>query len=107
VLNSLGMSRRLKGYDMARASIEEIITSEGVSEIRQIYDDCGVLFSTSADCVERNIRYAIESTWECGNMNEIDTVFGYTVDSERGKPTNSEFLFLIADYIRIKRKKTK
>ncbi|MCI8760098.1 MAG: hypothetical protein HFJ34_03100 [Clostridia bacterium] len=61
-------------------------------------------FETSNGKIERAMRSAIEIAWERGNIQIINEMFGYTVDIERGKPTNSEFIALIADEIKIKHK---
>lgn len=98
-LDQIGMSKKLKGYNYIRASIELIIYYGINIEINYIYEYVAQIFWTNGDNVERNIRYAIEKTWEKGNVNSINKMFGFTVDMEKGKPTNKEFLFLIADTV--------
>ena len=58
-------------------------------------------YGVSWQCVERNLRYAIESVWAYGNLTRIQQLFGFTVEAERGKPTNKAFLAQMAEYIRI------
>ncbi len=100
-LNLIGMDKKLKGYQYSVSAINELAQKNGFSNINNIYDLVGFSFSAKRNNVERNIRYAIENTWEQGNVNEIDKLFGYTVDREKGKPTNSEFIYLIADKIKL------
>ena len=81
----------------------------------EICTDCGFCLRPSAPCtprtngspdrVERAIRHAIEVAWSRGKMDTIDELFGYTVSVGKGKPTNSEFIALIADKIRLDYKK--
>ena len=99
-LNNIGMKRNLKGYNYVRAAIGYIIQCGAFIDVDTVYVYVAKVFLTNKENVERNIRYAIEKTWEKGNIENINKLFGYTVDSEKGKPTNSEFLFLIADNIK-------
>ena len=100
-LDLIGMDKKLKGYQYSVNAINEAAKLYKFIDINSIYDQVGYLCLTKRNNVERNIRYAIEITWEKGSVNEIDKLFGYTVDREKGKPTNSEFIFLIADKIKI------
>lgn len=99
-LNKLGMNNDLKGYYYCKYAIELIIKLGFFVEINNVYVLIGDKFKTSGKNVERNIRYSIEKTWEKGNTENIDKMFGYSVDYERGKPTNREFLFMIADRVK-------
>ena len=98
-LDEMGMSRKLKGYKFVRASISDIINHNFSVEVGLVYENVAEVFYTNKQNVERNIRYAIEKTWEKGNIESIFKIFGYTVDKEKGKPTNREFLFMIADNV--------
>lgn len=100
-LDLIGMDKKLKGYQYSVNAINEAAQYYGFINIKDIYEQVGYSFLVKKSNVERNIRYAIENTWEQGNVTEIDKLFGYTVDKEKGKPTNSEFIFLIADKIKI------
>ncbi|NMC56804.1 MAG: sporulation transcription factor Spo0A, partial [Eubacteriaceae bacterium] len=60
-------------------------------------------FKTTSSRVERAIRHAIEVAWSRGNMDTLDSIFGYTIDQNKGKPTNSEFIAMIADKIRLEK----
>lgn len=99
-LDELGMSRKLKGYYYIRSAISDIIRLEYIPDIKTIYIKAAEIHLTNFSNIERNIRYAIEKTWEIGNTEMIYKTFGYTINAEKGKPTNSEFLFLLADNIK-------
>lgn len=99
-LNNLGMSHKIKGHTACRTAIALIMEAGFRPEIRFVYDATAEKLKTDSANVERNIRYAVEKTWETGNWEAIDRAFGLTVDRDRGKPTNSEFLFLIADRVK-------
>ena len=79
-----------------------------INSINQItkvlYPDIAKKFGTTAPRVERAIRHAIEVAWGRGNQDLIENLFGYTVSSDKGKPTNSEFIALLADKIRLELK---
>lgn len=71
---------------------------------KMLYPDIAKNNGDTVSRVERAIRRALGVSWERGNMNMIEKMFGYTVDSREGKPTNSEFIAMIADRIRLERK---
>ncbi len=95
----LGMSNKIRGYKYSRAAIDILLRSGNTMRADILYRFVSERFLTSASCVERNIRYAVEKTWEQGDVDRIYSVFGYTVRSDKGKPTNSEFLCMLADRI--------
>ena len=97
MLAFLGMNNKIKGYKYSRSAIDEAVN--GNKEMRSIYECVAKKYSTSPSCVERNIRYAVENTWEKGNVENIYSLFGYTVRMDKGKPTNGEFVFMLADKI--------
>ena len=70
-----------------------------------LYPDIARQYSTTASRVERAIRHAIEVAWSRGKMDTIDELFGYTVSVGKGKPTNSEFIAMIADRLKLQMKK--
>ncbi|MBR2861546.1 MAG: sporulation initiation factor Spo0A C-terminal domain-containing protein [Clostridia bacterium] len=98
-LDELGMNNKIKGYGFSRYAVSVIIERGVMISVEEVYSFVAEKFSTAPDCVERNIRYAVEKTWEMGNLNKITDFFGYTVSQDKGKPTNSEFLFMLADRI--------
>ena len=67
-----------------------------------LYPSVAQKFSTTSSRVERAIRHAIEIAWDRGDVDMLNTLFGYTVHTTRGKPTNSEFIALISDNLRLK-----
>lgn len=99
MLLSLGMMPHLKGYRYVRRAI---LLASGRQHIigelnSSIYPAVAEEFGTTVMRAERSIRHAIELTWEKGNLDVINELFGYTVSSEKGKPTNAEFIAMLAD----------
>ena len=68
---------------------------------KQLYPDLAKKYKTTPSRVERAIRHAIEVAWNRGQIESMENIFGYTVNSNRGKPTNSEFIAMIADKLRL------
>lgn len=99
-LDSLGMSKKIRGYKFCRSAIEELLGENIFYQIDTVYGKVADKFDTTVYCVERNIRYAVEKTWEKGNIDIIEEKFGFTVSMDKGKPTNSEFLYMIADRVK-------
>ena len=107
IIRDLGIPAHIKGYQYLRDAIvisvqdQEMLTS--VTKI--LYPSIAKKHQTTPSRVERAIRHAIEVAWSRGKMDTINDLFGYTVSTGKGKPTNSEFLALIADKIRLDYKK--
>ena len=80
-------------------SVEDPAMISSITKI--LYPTIGKRFQTTPSRVERAIRHAIEVAWSRGRMETLDAMFGYTIDTGKGKPTNSEFIALIADRIRL------
>ena len=74
---------------------------------KRLYPDIAKMNNTTASRVERAIRHAIEVAWDRGNVDVLNEYFGYTINNMRGKPTNSEFVAMISDNIRLENKKYK
>ncbi len=93
----------MKGYQYLREAIMmSVEDSSMISSITKIlYPTIAKRFQTTPSRVERAIRHAIEVAWSRGRMETLDSLFGYTIDTGKGKPTNSEFIALIADKIRL------
>lgn len=68
---------------------------------KQLYPDLAKKYRTTPSRVERAIRHAIEVAWNRGQIESMENIFGYTINSNRGKPTNSEFIAMIADKLRL------
>ena len=103
MLHEIGIPAHIKGYQYLRdAIIMSVQDSEMLSSVTKIlYPTIAKRHQTTASRVERAIRHAIEVAWSRGKMDTINDLFGYTVSSGKGKPTNSEFIALIADKIRL------
>ena len=103
IIHEIGVPAHIKGYQYLRDSILMAVQDMDIlnSITKQLYPAIAVRNHTTASRVERAIRHAIEVAWSRGRMVTIDELFGYTVNALKGKPTNSEFIALIADKIRL------
>jgi len=109
VIHEIGVPAHIKGYQYLREAI--IITVNDMEVINAVtkvlYPAVAKRFSTTPSRVERAIRHAIEVAWDRGDLETLQKYFGYTVNSTKGKPTNSEFIALIADRLTLEMKKEK
>ena len=100
-LKELGVSASLNGYRYLRYGIsrmaEDITLMDAIT--KRLYPEIAQTFNTTASRVEKGIRTAIESGWDRGNRESQKRLFGYTVDMNKGKPTNCEFIVTVADYV--------
>ena len=103
-LNQIGVSHSLKGYVYLVSAIDKCISERGKLNqvIKVLYKEIADENSDTVSRVERAIRHAIEVSWNRGNTSVINKIFGYTVVAEKGRPTNSEFIALVADFISIR-----
>ena len=103
MIHEIGVPAHIKGYQYLREAIMMSVEDPSmISSITKIlYPTIGKRFQTTPSRVERAIRHAIEVAWSRGRMETLDAMFGYTIDTGKGKPTNSEFIALIADRIRL------
>lgn len=103
IIHDIGVPAHIKGYQYLRDSILMAVHDMDIlnSITKQLYPSIAVRNHTTASRVERAIRHAIEVAWSRGKMDTIDALFGYTVNAGKGKPTNSEFIALISDKIRL------
>ena len=99
VIHEVGMPAHIKGHQYVREAIVLTIKDESViHEVTKVlYPAVARRYHTTSTCVERAIRHAIEVAWERGDLDALQRVFGYTVSTSKGKPTNSEFIAMIAD----------
>lgn len=106
IIHEIGVPAHIKGYQYLRdAIIMSVSDSEMLGSItKRLYPAIAKKHKTTSSRVERAIRHAIEVAWSRGSMETIEELFGYTVNSGKGKPTNSEFVALIADKIRLEYK---
>ncbi len=106
MIHEIGVPAHIKGYQYLRdAIIMSVEDGEIMGAItKRLYPTIAKNHKTTSSRVERAIRHAIEVAWSRGKMDTIEELFGYTVSSRKGKPTNSEFIALIADKIRLEYK---
>lgn len=103
MIHEIGVPAHIKGYQYLREAIIMSVNDTSVlSSITKIlYPGIAKKFATTPSRVERAIRHAIEVAWNRGKMETLENLFGYTINTGKGKPTNSEFVALIADKIRL------
>ncbi len=103
IMRQIGVPAHIKGYQYLRSAIELSINDEEMLEsvTKLLYPTIAKIYSTTASRVERAIRHAIEVAWDRGDVDVLSSYFGYTIQSNRGKPTNSEFIAMIADRIKL------
>ena len=106
VIHEVGVPAHIKGYQYLREAIMMVVNDiEVINQItKQLYPDIAKAFGTTPSRVERAIRHAIEVAWGRGQLDAVDNIFGYTVSASKGKPTNSEFIAMIADKLRLELK---
>lgn len=103
MIHEIGVPAHIKGYLYLRTAILMAVENMDVlnAVTKQLYPDIAKEHGTTDTRVERAIRHAIEVAWERGNIDMIHELFGYTIQADKGKPTNSEFIALMADRIRL------
>ncbi len=99
IMHKIGVPAHIKGYHYLRESIIMVVRDGEVinSVTKLLYPTVAKKFKTTSSRVERAIRHAIEVAWDRGDIDVLNSYFGYTIQNERGKPTNSEFIAMIAD----------
>ena len=108
IIHQIGVPAHIKGYQYLRCAILMAIDDEDVinSVTKVLYPSVAKKYQTTTSRVERAIRHAIEVAWDRGDVDTLNSYFGYTIQNSRGKPTNSEFIAMIADNLRLKYKYT-
>ena len=106
IIHEIGVPAHIKGYQYLRDGIIMVVNNiEVINQItKQLYPDIAVKYHTTPSRVERAIRHAIEVAWDRGDVDVLNSYFGYTIHISRGKPTNSEFIAMIADKLRLQLK---
>ena len=106
VIHEVGVPAHIKGYQYLREAIMMVIGDiDVINQItKQLYPDIARKYKTTPSRVERAIRHAIEVAWGRGQQDTVENIFGYTVSAAKGKPTNSEFIAMIADKLRLELK---
>ena len=107
VIHEVGVPAHIKGYQYVREAI--IIAVQDIEVINAVtkvlYPEVAKRYNTTPSRVERAVRHAIEVAWDRGDLETLQSYFGYTVSNTKGKPTNSEFIAMIADKIRLEGRK--
>ncbi len=103
IMRQIGVPAHIKGYQYLRTAIKlSVNDSEMLGSVTKIlYPTVAKMYNTTSSRVERAIRHAIEVAWDRGDVDVLSSYFGYTIQSQRGKPTNSEFIAMIADKLKL------
>ncbi|MBA4535758.1 sporulation transcription factor Spo0A [Bacillus aquiflavi] len=106
IIHEIGVPAHIKGYLYLREAISMVYNDiELLGSITKVlYPDIAKKYNTTASRVERAIRHAIEVAWSRGNIDSISSLFGYTISMSKAKPTNSEFIAMVADKLRLEHK---
>lgn len=106
IIHQIGVPAHIKGYQYLRTAILMTVRDNDVinSVTKVLYPTVAKKYQTTTSRVERAIRHAIEVAWDRGDVETLNSYFGYTIQNNRGKPTNSEFIAMIADNLRLKYK---
>ena len=106
IIHQIGVPAHIKGYQYLRTAILLTIKDSDIinSVTKVLYPSVAKKYQTTTSRVERAIRHAIEVAWDRGDVDTLNSYFGYTIQNNRGKPTNSEFIAMIADNLRLKYK---
>ncbi|OJU16133.1 MAG: sporulation transcription factor Spo0A [Clostridiales bacterium 43-6] len=106
IIHQIGVPAHIKGYHYLREAIMLSVKNPDIinSITKQLYPTVAKRFQTTSSRVERAIRHGIEVAWDRGDVDVLNSYFGYTIHVGRGKPTNSEFIAMIADKLRLRMK---
>ena len=105
-MHELGVQAHIKGYQYIRSAIMMVVENMDLLNFitKQLYPEIAKAYNTTASRVERAIRHSIEVAWSRGKPEVMNEIFGYTIHTGKGKPTNSEFIAMVADRIRLQLK---
>ena len=106
IIHEVGVPAHIKGYQYLREAIMMVVNDiDVINQItKSLYPQIAIKFNTTPSRVERAIRHAIEVAWGRGQQEAVESIFGYTISASKGKPTNSEFIAMIADKLRLELK---
>ena len=106
IIHEVGVPAHIKGYQYLREAIIMVVNDiDVINQItKSLYPQIAYKFSTTPSRVERAIRHAIEVAWGRGDQQTVEKIFGYTISASKGKPTNSEFIAMISDKLRLELK---
>lgn len=107
-IHELGVPAHIKGYQYMRTAIMMVVKDMEMLNFitKRLYPEVAKIYKTTSSRVERAIRHSIEVAWARGQSETTNKIFGYTIDTNKGKPTNSEFIAMVADKIRLEIKDT-
>ena len=108
ILHQIGVPAHIKGYHYLRDSITMAVNRPDIinAVTKELYPSVAQKYETTSSRVERAIRHAIEVAWDRGDVDVLNSYFGYTIHNSRGKPTNSEFIAMISDRLRLQSKRS-
>ena len=108
ILHQIGVPAHIKGYHYLRDSIMMAVKHPEIinAVTKELYPSVAKKYETTSSRVERAIRHAIEVAWDRGDVDVLNSYFGYTIHNSRGKPTNSEFIAMISDRLRLHNKRS-
>ena len=102
ILHELGVPTNLKGYQYLREGIQIAYNNPNIESItKNIYPEIARKYNSTISCVERAMRHAIEISWNRASLDMMEELFGYSIDIDKAKPTNSEYIITIADKLRL------
>ena len=103
IMHSIGIPAHVKGYQYLRTAIMKVIADPSLIDAitKQLYPTIAKAYQTTPSRVERAVRHAIELAWDRGDIDVLNKFFGYTINHGKGKPTNSEFIAMISDKLRV------
>ena len=106
IMHEIGIPAHIKGYMFAREAISMVVNDIGLLSgiTKELYPLIGEKYNTTANRVERAIKHAIDIAWSRGQVETIYKIFGNTINNEKGKPTNSEFIAMVTDKLRLQNK---
>ena len=104
IIHQIGVPAHIKGYNYLRTAIMMVVKDMDLLNYitKELYPEIAKAYKTTSSRVERAIRHSIEVAWTRGKPQTMNEVFGYTINTGKGKPTNSEFIAMVADRIRLK-----
>lgn len=108
ILHQIGVPAHIKGYHYLRDSIVMSVKHPEIinAVTKELYPSVAKKYETTSSRVERAIRHAIEVAWDRGDVDVLNSYFGYTIHNSRGKPTNSEFVAMISDRLRLRNRRS-
>jgi two-component system response regulator (stage 0 sporulation protein A) len=109
IIHEIGVPAHIKGYQYLREAITMVVNDMNLLNgiTKELYPGIAETFNTTPSRVERAIRHAIEVAWSRGRVETINKLFGYTIHDEKGKPTNGEFIAMVADKLRMQSRNSK